>query len=87
MNLLTGLIINFRTGRPDDTYWGQTYLGKFASDAEALVVPQLYDAVLKAGDLKYKDMNGDGVVDDNDQSALGHTTPRLFYALNANSKV
>ena len=39
---------------------------------------------LKQGDLKYKDMNSDGVVDDNDMSALGHTTPRLFYALNAN---
>jgi len=76
----------FATGRPTDTYWGQTCLGKFKSDAEALVVPQLFDAMLKEGDLKYKDMNGDGVVDDNDRSAIGHTTPRLFYALNANLK-
>ncbi len=74
------------TGKPVDTYWGQTSLGKFATDAEATLVPQLYDAVLKAGDLKYKDMNGDGVVDDNDMSAIGHTTPRLFYSLNANLK-
>jgi TonB-linked SusC/RagA family outer membrane protein len=74
----------FSAGRPADTYWGQTYLGKFASDAEALAVPQLYDAVLHAGDLKYKDMNGDGVVDDADVSALGNTTPRVFYALNLN---
>ncbi len=70
-----------RTGSPVDTYWGQTYIGKFATDAEALEVPQLYDAVLKAGDLKYKDMNGDGFIDDNDMSAIGHTTPRLYYAL------
>ncbi len=75
-----------RIGKATDTYWGQTYLGKFASDAEALAVPQLYDDVLHEGDLKYKDMNGDGVIDDNDQSALGHTTPRLFYALNVNLK-
>jgi TonB-linked SusC/RagA family outer membrane protein len=73
-----------RTGLPSDTYWGQTYLGKFKSDAEALEVPQLYDAVLKEGDLKYKDMNGDGFIDDNDISAIGHTTPRLYYSLNAN---
>lgn len=72
-----------RTGLAADTYWGQTYVGKFASDAEALVVPQLYDAVLKKGDLKYKDMNGDGFIDDNDMSAIGHTTPRVYYALNA----
>jgi TonB-linked SusC/RagA family outer membrane protein len=71
-----------RTGKPYDTYWGQTFLGKFGSDAEALAVPQLYDAVLHAGDLKYKDMNGDGVIDDNDMSAIGHTTPRIFYSLN-----
>jgi len=73
----------FHIGLPADTYWGQTYIGKFATDAEAMEVPQLYDAMLKAGDLKYKDMNGDGFIDDNDMSAIGHTTPRLYYALNA----
>lgn len=70
-----------RIGKPVDSYWGQTTLGKFQSDAEALAVPQLFDAVLHTGDLKYKDMNGDGVVDDNDQSKVGHTTPLLFYSL------
>lgn len=74
------------TGKPVDTYWGQTFLGKFQSDAEVLAVPQIYDAVLKEGDLKYKDMNGDGIIDDNDQSAIGHTSPRLYYSLNANLK-
>jgi len=72
-----------RIGRPVDTYWGQTFLGKFQSDEEALEVPQVYNAVLKKGDLKYMDMNGDGFVDDNDKNAIGNTTPRLFYALNA----
>lgn len=71
-----------RTGQPLDIIWGQVYLGKFASDAEATQVPQLYDDVLHSGDLKYKDQNGDGVVDDNDQSAIGHATPHLVYALN-----
>jgi hypothetical protein len=28
-------------------------------------------------------MNGDKIIDDNDQSMIGHTTPRLFYSLNA----
>ncbi|MBL7969313.1 MAG: SusC/RagA family TonB-linked outer membrane protein [Prolixibacteraceae bacterium] len=72
----------FREGRPSDAIFGQTYLGKFASDAEALEVPQLFDAVLSKDDLKYKDMNGDGVVDDNDQSQIGHAAPRLLYGLN-----
>lgn len=72
-----------RIGKPVDTYWGLTYLGRFQSDAEATGVPQLYDAVLHEGDLKYQDMNSDGVVDDNDMSSLGHTDPRLYYAVNA----
>ncbi len=71
-----------RVGKPTDAYWGQTYVGKFASDAESKLIPQIYDEVLRQGDLKYRDMNGDGVVDDNDQSQIGHTAPRVIYALN-----
>lgn len=76
----------FHTGTATDTYWGLSSLGKFKSDAEAIEVLQLFDDVLHKGDLKYEDMNLDGVVDDNDQVALGHTSPRLFYALTANLK-
>lgn len=72
-----------RIGKPVDAYFGQTYLGKFASDAEALIVPQRFDDILHTGDLKYADLNNDKIVDDNDQSMIGNTTPRLFYALNA----
>jgi TonB-linked SusC/RagA family outer membrane protein len=72
-----------RVGKPADAYFGQTYIGKFATDAETEVIPQRFDDVLHAGDLKYKDMNGDKIIDDNDQSMIGHTTPRLFYSLNA----
>jgi len=71
-----------RIGKPVDAIWGQTYLGKFTSDEEALEVPQLYDDVLHEGDLKYADKNGDGVVDDNDQSMIGRSAPKIYYALN-----
>ena len=73
----------YLTGESVDAYRGLTYLGKFQSDPEALEVPQAFDAILKAGDLKYKDMNEDGFIDENDMSVIGHTTPRLIYALNA----
>lgn len=72
-----------RTGKPSDAIFGLNYLGKFATDAETQLVPQLFDAELKAGDLKYADMNNDGFIDDNDQSMIGHSSPRLFYGLNA----
>lgn len=72
-----------RLGQTADGIWGLTYIGKFASDEEALAVPQLYDDELHAGDLKYEDKNNDGVVDDNDQSLIGNSSPKLYYALNA----
>jgi TonB-linked SusC/RagA family outer membrane protein len=75
-----------RTGKPVDAYFGQTYIGSFTSDAETEIVPQLFDAELHAGDLKYKDMNGDNFIDEGDQSMIGHTTPRLFYAINGQIK-
>ncbi len=74
----------FRKGKPVDAYWGHEYLGKFESTAEANVTPQLYDQELQKGDLKYADLNGDGVVDENDRTMIGHTTPRLIYALHVN---
>ena len=69
-----------------DAIFGQTYLGKFTSDADAALNPQLFDDELHAGDLKYKDMNNDGVVDDNDQSMIGHSSPRLYYGINVSLK-
>lgn len=47
-----------------------------------MLVPQLFDDKLHAGDLKYTDMNGDVAFDSNDQSAIGHSIPRLFFAVN-----
>jgi TonB-linked SusC/RagA family outer membrane protein len=72
----------FHTGQSANAYYGLVCIGKFATDAETLVVPQLFDASLHAGDLKYKDMNGDGVIDANDISKIGDTSPKLFYSIN-----
>lgn len=72
-----------RTGKPEDAIFGLTYLGKFGSDLETNDVPQLFDAELHAGDMKYADLNGDGFVDDSDQGMIGHSSPRLYYGLNA----
>ena len=75
-----------RTGKATDAIFGQSYIGKFLTDAETLVVPQIYDNVLSTGDLKYADNNGDGVVDDNDQSMIGNSSPRLYYGVNVTLK-
>jgi hypothetical protein len=71
------------TGGPADAIRGLLYLGRFASDEEALAIPQ-FGETLHAGDLMYEDKNGDGVVDDNDAQYIGHSSPKLYYALNLN---
>ena len=69
-------------GRSADAIRGLTYIGKFTSDNDvAQSPPQLYDDVLYTGDLKYKDTNNDGTIDDNDISVIGNSSPRLLYAL------
>lgn len=72
----------YKTGLPSDVIFGLKYLGKFSTDEETTIVPQLFDDELHAGDLKYADMNKDGVVDDNDQCKIGHSSPRFYYAVN-----
>ena len=36
------------------------------------------------GDIKYKDQNGDGVINDKDEAIIGSTIPRFNYSLNVN---
>ena len=38
--------------------------------------------VPRPGTLKFQDLNGDGVVDDNDRTAIGNATPKFFGGLN-----
>lgn len=70
-------------GGPSDAIRGLKYLGRFTTDTEANLIPQ-FGQTLHAGDLKYEDVNKDGVVDDNDSQYIGHSTPKLYYAINLN---
>lgn len=71
-------------GQSKDAIAGYTYLGKYSSDAEAQAVDQNFDETLKAGDLKYADLNKDGVIDANDVSFIGNSSPRMFYGIDIN---
>jgi TonB-linked SusC/RagA family outer membrane protein len=80
----------FRTGKVSDAIFGLHYLGKFATNDEAQgggnTPIQMYDSKNFAGDLKYEDMNSDGVINDQDQTMIGHSSPRLFYGVNISLK-
>jgi TonB-linked SusC/RagA family outer membrane protein len=52
--------------------------GLFIDDAEVANSPVQAGAL--AGDIKYRDLNGDGVISDRDQTAIGYpTTPEISY--------
>lgn len=61
-----------RAGKPLDAYWGYVSEGFFQSQSEIdNHATQTFGSV-KPGDIKYKDINNDGVIDTKDQVNLGH---------------
>ncbi len=73
------------TGTEVGQYRGYVYMGKFESQEDIDSWPvQMFSNKVEVGDLKYKDLNEDGVVDSNDSQIIGNTTPKFNYALRLN---
>ncbi|HEX3006158.1 MAG TPA: TonB-dependent receptor [Bacteroidales bacterium] len=66
--------------------WGKVDIGQFQSFEEIFNSPiqdNNGNKSLLPGDIKYKDVNNDGIIDGNDDQPIGHgTTPRYYYGLN-----
>ena len=80
-----------RKGLPIGTFYGYIFDGIFQSDEEAAKSPVLVGqeptasdpaAVAKAGDRKYRDVNGDGKIDANDRTVLGSAQPKFTWGFN-----
>ena len=72
-------------GFPLYYFWGYQYDGIFRSDDEVLETYKGYTAdstPFHAGDAKYRDNTGDGVIDDNDRVYLGSSIPKVNYGIN-----
>ncbi|QEC79813.1 TonB-dependent receptor [Mucilaginibacter ginsenosidivorax] len=68
-----------RIGRPVGQRFGYTALGLFQNDADVANSPY-QTGTNKAGDIKYKDLNGDGKIDSYDQGPIGHgSIPAIVY--------
>ena len=63
----------YRQGKPLDAIWGYECLGFFQDENDIANSPEqkLGGTTVRPGDLKYKDQNGDGIVDTKDQVNLG----------------
>lgn len=58
--------------------------GLFADYDDIRTSPKQSWGSVQPGDIKYKDVNGDGIVNDNDKVAIGATTtPNLIYGIGA----
>lgn len=69
---------------PAEHHYGLVNIGQFESQEDIQRVTHTYDDELHVGDLKYKDMNGDGIIDDSDRCYIGNSHPKLVYGLNIN---
>lgn len=61
-----------RTGRAIDSYWGYISEGFFEDQADIDNHATQTFGTVKPGDIKYKDVNNDGIIDSKDQVDLGH---------------
>ncbi|WP_164891194.1 SusC/RagA family TonB-linked outer membrane protein [Botryobacter ruber] len=70
-----------RTGQQVNQRFGYIAEGFFQSEAEAQSSPTILGYVPQAGDIKYRDLNDDGVIDQFDQAVIGNTKPLFFYGV------
>jgi TonB-linked SusC/RagA family outer membrane protein len=61
----------YRTGKPLDAYWGYICESFFEDPADIAGHATQTFGEVKPGDLKYKDVNNDGVIDSKDEVDLG----------------
>lgn len=81
-----------RTGKPFGSNgalqpFGLKALGLFKSQEEIDSSPRQTFGAYRVGDIKYQDMNGDGVIDSQDEVALGYTNlPEIVYGFGATAQ-
>ncbi len=71
----------YRKGKPVDSFFGYVAEGLFRDAADISDHAFQTFGVVRPGDIKYKDQNGDGVIDSNDQVKIGRWLPPFSYGL------
>lgn len=72
-----------KEGYPINSYYAYRWDGFFQNESEVTNGPHLDGITPKAGDIRYLDKNGDGVIkEDDDRFVLGNRFPRFLYGFN-----
>lgn len=75
-------------GTPVDAIWGYRYAGYYTQEeidqihagvSDLPILADMNPLALKAGNIKYKDLNGDNVIDKYDMEVIGNSNPQLMY--------
>jgi TonB-linked SusC/RagA family outer membrane protein len=69
-----------RIGGPIGAFYGYVTDGIFQNEAELNAYPRLGQAGV--GDLRFKDINGDGRIDGNDRTMIGSPIPNFIFGFN-----
>lgn len=74
----------YKTGKPYGQCYGLEAIGYFRDEKDIKNSPEQKFSEVRPGDIKYKDQNNDGRIDDNDVIAIGHSTlvPDIYYGIN-----
>lgn len=71
-----------RTGRRNEQPFGYQFVGFFKDANDVAQSPSQFSGASKPGDAKYADINGDGIINEKDQIAIGYPTyPEINYGM------
>lgn len=84
---IAGQVTRSEEGLPIAYFWGYKTDGIFQSQAEIFQYinqnGQVYQEKAKPGDVKFVDVNGDGIINDDDRTQIGNPTPDWTFGFNA----
>ncbi|MFH4967500.1 TonB-dependent receptor [Gaetbulibacter sp. M240] len=79
--ILSGAGSRTEVGRSIGEHYGWVYDGIFQNDQEVVNSP-FQTPGTAPGDVKFKDLNGDNIINDDDRDYLGSGLPTFYYGLN-----
>lgn len=75
---------SYRQGHPVGQYFGLEAIGFFKDESDIASSPVQTFSIVRPGDLKYKDQNNDGLIDVDDEIAVGKQQyPEINYGIQA----
>ena len=80
---IIGDVSKTEVGHPLNSYYGYVMEGIYQNQAEITKhLSGTSNPSSKPGDIRFKDLNGDGMINDKDRDYIGNSIPKLSYGLN-----